>query len=71
MALEETDPATPLYDSLQAVQHAAERSAALTRQLLAFARKQTVAPKEESICKTVEPALQLCGNQCLTLTGRH
>jgi PAS domain S-box-containing protein len=45
MALEEIDPAEPLHASLQAVQHAAERSAALTRQLLAFARKQTIAPK--------------------------
>ena len=45
MALEETDPASPLHPGLQSVQHAAERSAALTRQLLAFARKQTVAPK--------------------------
>ena len=32
----------PLYDDLKEVYSAAERSAALTRQLLAFARKQTV-----------------------------
>ena len=44
MALEETDPASPLHADLQDVQQAAERSAALTRQLLAFARKQTIAP---------------------------
>jgi PAS domain S-box-containing protein len=59
MALEETDLAAPLYASLQAVQHAAERSAALTRQLLAFARKQTVAPKIIDLNETVEGMLKM------------
>ena len=59
MALEEIDPAAPLYSSLQAVQHAAERSADLTRQLLAFARKQTVAPKVIDINDTVEGMLKM------------
>jgi two-component system, cell cycle sensor histidine kinase and response regulator CckA len=45
MALDDVDPAAPLHASLQAINYAAERSAALTRQLLAFARKQTIAPK--------------------------
>jgi len=39
--MEQTDP---LRRNLQRILDAAERSAALTRQLLAFARKQTVAP---------------------------
>jgi PAS domain S-box-containing protein len=59
MALEEIDPATPLHASLLAVQHAAERSAALTRQLLAFARKQTIAPKVIDINDTVEGMLKM------------
>ena len=59
MALEKIDPAAPLYASLQAVQHAAERSAALTRQLLAFARKQTVAPKVIDLNETVEGMLNM------------
>jgi two-component system, cell cycle sensor histidine kinase and response regulator CckA len=59
MALEEIDPAAPLYASLQAVQHAGERSADLTRQLLAFARKQTVAPKVIDINDTVEGMLKM------------
>ncbi len=59
MALEETDPAAPLYASLQAIQDAAERSAALTRQLLAFARKQTVAPKVIDLNETVEGMLNM------------
>jgi len=45
LALEDIDPAQPLHSVLTEVQKAANRSAALTRQLLAFARKQTIAPK--------------------------
>ncbi len=59
MALEDADPAAPLYASLQAIHHAAERSAALTRQLLAFARKQTVAPKVIDINETVAGMLNM------------
>ncbi|MEJ2212173.1 MAG: PAS domain S-box protein [Anaerolineae bacterium] len=44
MALQSTIPADPLYEELQEIQTAARRSANLTRQLLAFARKQTIAP---------------------------
>jgi PAS domain S-box-containing protein len=59
MALEDLDPAAPLHASLQAVQYAAERSAALTRQLLAFARKQTVSPKLIDINDAVEGMLNM------------
>ncbi len=59
MALDEIDPSAPLYANLQAVQQAAERSAALTRQLLAFARKQTIAPKVIDLNKTVEGMLKM------------
>ncbi len=45
MALEQVDPDRPLYDHLTEIRLAAERSADLTRQLLAFARKQTVTPR--------------------------
>mgnify|MGYP001469361648 CR=1 FL=1 len=45
MALMKLDPSQPLYADLEEVSKAAERSAALTRQLLAFARKQTIEPK--------------------------
>jgi C4-dicarboxylate-specific signal transduction histidine kinase len=57
--LTQIDPAVPLYFSLQAVQQAAQRSAALTRQLLAFARKQTVAPKVIDISETVAGMLNM------------
>ena len=39
------EPGQPLFYDLEEIRRAAERSAALTRQLLAFARKQAVAPK--------------------------
>ncbi|HBF34662.1 TPA: hypothetical protein DDW35_08855 [Candidatus Sumerlaeota bacterium] len=45
MALEEVDPSNPLHGDLLEIQKAALRSSSLTRQLLAFARKQTVIPK--------------------------
>ena len=45
LALSQVDPAQPLHDDLNEIRKAAERSANLTRQLLAFARKQTAAPR--------------------------
>ncbi|MCX6545490.1 MAG: response regulator [Acidobacteria bacterium] len=45
LALGQVDPAQPLYADLEEIRAAAARSAALTRQLLAFARKQTVSPR--------------------------
>ncbi len=45
MVMEATDPSTPLYANLQEIYTSAQRSADLTRQLLAFARKQTIQPE--------------------------
>jgi PAS domain S-box-containing protein len=45
IAQESVDPSLPLYTDLEHIHKAAVRSANLTRQLLAFARKQTIAPK--------------------------
>ena len=59
MVIDEIDPASPLYANLHAVQQAGQRSADLTRQLLAFARKQTVAPKVIDINDTVEGMLKM------------
>ena len=39
------DAGEPVHEDLEEILQAAERSADLTRQLLAFARKQTIAPK--------------------------
>ena len=45
LALRRLNAQEPLYHDLQEVNNAARRSADLTRQLLAFSRKQIVAPK--------------------------
>jgi PAS domain S-box-containing protein len=59
MILEELDPDQPFHANLTEIRKAGERSADLTRQLLAFARKQTVAPKVIDINKTVEGMLKM------------
>jgi PAS domain S-box-containing protein len=59
LALERVDPAQPLFAYLQEVRKAAKRSADLTQQLLAFARKQTVAPKELDLNETVSGMLKM------------
>ena len=59
MAEEQIDGTHPLYDSLQEIRKAAQRSASLTRQLLAFARKQTVMPKVQNLNETVAGMLTM------------
>ena len=44
MAMDKVDPAQPIHADLEEIRKAADRSADLTRQLLAFARKQTICP---------------------------
>lgn len=53
LAMEQVDPALPLHDDLLEIHKAATRSADLTRQLLAFARRQTVAPRVLDLNDTV------------------
>lgn len=45
LALRKIEPANALYKNLQEIVRAGRRSADITRQLLAFARKQTIIPK--------------------------
>jgi len=54
IAMDDVDPSQSLYNKLEQIRKAGERSADLTRQLLAFARKQTVAPKVLDINETLE-----------------
>ena len=58
-ALEEAGPGTPLSESLFEIKNAANRSRELTKQLLAFARKQTIAPKVLDLNETVEKLLKM------------
>ena len=59
IAMEDDSINGPLRESLQQVHNAAERSVGLTRQLLAFARKQTVAPKVLDPNETLEGMLKM------------
>lgn len=59
LALIKTDPSQPLHANLTEIHVAAERSADLTRQLLAFARKQTIAPKTLDLNETVAEMLKI------------
>ena len=59
MALVQMDPAHPLHAHLTEIRIAAERSADLTRQLLAFARKQTIAPRLLDLNHTVDGMLKM------------
>ena len=59
MALMITTSSDRLYLHLQDVNNAARRSADLTRQLLAFARKQTIAPKVLDLNDTVSGMLNM------------
>lgn len=51
----------PIYPEITEIQKAAQRSADLTRQLLAFARKQTIAPKIIDLNTTIESVLRMLG----------
>ncbi len=59
MALEKTDPASALYGDLQEIHDAGVRSANITRQLLAFARKQTISPQILDLNETVESMFKM------------
>ncbi|MBE7559213.1 response regulator [bacterium] len=57
--LAELPPDHPVRDDVQQIQNAAERSSELTGQLLAFARKQTIAPRVLDLNDTVSGALKM------------
>ena len=59
MGLMKADPTDPLYHTLQEINKAGRRSAALTRQLLAFARKQVANPKVLDLNDTVSGMLKM------------
>lgn len=59
MALLKLDTSNPLYEELIEIRKAAKRSADITGQLLAFARKQTVAPKVLDLNHTLDGMLNM------------
>ena len=61
LAMSKTSPEVQIYEDLQEIFTAARRSADITRQLLAFARKQTIAPKVIDLNKIIEGVLKMLG----------
>jgi two-component system, cell cycle sensor histidine kinase and response regulator CckA len=59
MALDDTDPKGQLHEDLNEIHMAANRAADITRQLLAFARKQTIAPTILDLNENVESILKM------------
>jgi PAS domain S-box-containing protein len=59
MALDQVDAAQPLHEDLTEIHRAARRSADLTRQLLTFARKQSVAPRVLDLNETLSGMLKM------------
>jgi signal transduction histidine kinase/CheY-like chemotaxis protein len=57
--MEDIDQSIPLVTNLEEIYKAAERSANLTRQLLAFARKQTIAPKILNLNHVIDDMLKM------------
>lgn len=58
-ALEEVRPDDPLYEDITEILNAGKRSADITRQLLAFARQQTTAPKVLDLNDSIEGMLKM------------
>ena len=59
MALDKVDTSNPLHEDLREVLNAARRSTDITRQLLAFARKQTIEPVVLDLNTTVDGMLKM------------
>ncbi|GBC62115.1 hypothetical protein DENIS_3078 [Desulfonema ishimotonii] len=67
MIIEEMGSGNPVIDNIEEIRRAAERSAELTRQLLTFARKQTIVPKVIDLNDTIEGMLKML----IRLIGEH
>lgn len=59
MALIEAEPGDPLHEYLKEIHTAAERSRDITRQLLAFARKETIMPEVLDLNANLESMLKI------------
>jgi two-component system, cell cycle sensor histidine kinase and response regulator CckA len=67
LAMQKLSPDDPTQSFLRTIFDAANRSAAITRQLLAFARKQTISPKVLDLNETIEGMLKMIRR----LIGEH
>ena len=61
MALQDLKPTDPMYEYFTMIYEAAQKSTNITRQLLAFARQQTIAPRLLNLNKTMASLLKMLG----------
>lgn len=59
IGLDETEPSSRLHRHFEKVRHQAERAASLTKQLLAFARRQLLEPRDLDLNKSVTETIAL------------
>ncbi len=59
LAMGKLEPGEPLFDDLNEIYQAGQRSTEIVRQLLAFARKQTVAPRVLNLNDCIENTLKM------------
>lgn len=74
MALEHVDKTNPIHTHLMEIRKATMRSFELTKQLLTFAKKQSITPKVINIHKTIEgllPMLQRLISKNIQLSWLH
>lgn len=62
LAMDSLDPSQPIFADLKEIWKTALRSADLTRQLLAFARKQAIAPRVLDLNETLEGMIKMLRN---------
>ena len=59
LAMKQTLPDDPVYDDLVEIRRAAERSRDITRQLLAFARRETISPQVIDLNGSIDTMLKI------------
>jgi len=59
LAMNKVDPSDASYRNLQEILHAAQRSADITRKLLAFARRQIITPQVLDLNEAIEKMLRI------------
>ena len=59
LALDAMEPHSPLREDLTEIVHAAKRSAEITQQLLAFARKQVVTPRRLNLNEAIDGMIKM------------
>ncbi len=59
IAMETIDPSDPLLENIREIQIAGQQSAAIVRQLLAFARQQTISPVQLDLNDTISSMLKM------------